>query len=63
MVARKGKMPGARFSAVRVGWEDAAMTQPLYRLRCQVCGALFGIEGYRKLLENHARSHEQKARK
>jgi hypothetical protein len=63
MPSKITKSAGAQFSVVRVGWEDAGMTQPLYRLCCQVCGALFGIKGYRKLLENHARSHARKTRK
>jgi hypothetical protein len=62
MPSKKPKAAGAQFSVVRIGWEDAEMTQPLYRFRCEVCGALFGIAGYRKLLENHARLHESQRR-
>jgi hypothetical protein len=63
MPSKNTKAAGAQFSVVRVGWEDAAMTQPLYRLRCRVCGALFATVGHRRLLENHVRSHTRKTRK
>jgi hypothetical protein len=63
MPSKKTKAPDARFSVVRVGREDTAMTQPLYRLSCQVCGALFGIEGYRNSLQSHALLHKRQKRK
>jgi hypothetical protein len=63
MPSKKPNAAGTQFDVVRVGWEDAEMTQPLYRFRCQVCGALFATERYQKSLEDHARSHERKTRK
>jgi hypothetical protein len=63
MPSKKPKGGGTQFSVIRVGWEDAEMTRPLYRFRCQVCGALFATERYKKLLEDHVRSHDRKTRK
>ena len=50
-------MTGFRF--VRVGWEDPASKHPVYRMRCDMCGAFFYADQPLATLRNHLRSHEK----
>ena len=47
------------FAVVRVGWKDAALTEPAYQLRCQFCGAMFPPDFSRTALRRHFLRHRK----